>query len=163
MAKRKGLPKKYAKMGFAKGWRAYKKSKKVKNPKRQVRTMAKRKRRVSRPINKRSNKSSRGFTIPTWAYYGVAGYFNESIDKFAASAAGRLGGVSVDIVKFVAPWGVKKFLKPKGMIKSALNAVQNIGAFELGRQVKTGGLNFGNLLNSTPKTAVNGNNNMEVY
>ena len=57
----KGLPKKYAKMGFKKGWRAYKNTRKT--PK--VRTMARRKkgRTVVRYVKKKYRKARSGLTM----------------------------------------------------------------------------------------------------
>jgi hypothetical protein len=67
MAKRKGLPKKYAKMGFKRGWKAYKRSKRIKTTTRKykpVRTykrrnpyMARRKKYYRRAKSTLMNKS----------------------------------------------------------------------------------------------------------
>jgi len=50
--KRKGLPKKYAKLGFKAGWKKYKKSKMKKNPakKRRITAMAKKRKKPSRAV-----------------------------------------------------------------------------------------------------------------
>jgi hypothetical protein len=74
---KKGLPSKYAKMGFAKGWREYKKSKNLKSSKgddmtrKRRRSRAPARRRYSR---RRSRNTKKIFGIPkTWVLLGAGG------------------------------------------------------------------------------------------
>ena len=70
MAKRKGLPKKYAKMGFKRGWAAYKRS--GRSPARRTYTTPVRRRR-SRPMAKRKTyrRSSKGKILTKPFYDGL--------------------------------------------------------------------------------------------
>ena len=73
---RKGLPRKYAKMGFKRGWAAYKKTTKRPNPTRRSNPMAARRRGRARRYMRRART--------------VGGGFKPIIDGFLAGAAGQL-------------------------------------------------------------------------
>jgi len=66
---RKGLPAKYAKMGFKKGWKAYKASKKSKSSNPRPKTKA---RKVRRNMAKKKRRRSRSMTIPLAPIIGLA-------------------------------------------------------------------------------------------
>lgn len=148
-----GLPKKYAKMGFKKGWREYKKSKSKRGRKvtlrrtvkktakrRKTRTMARRKivRRRKSPIG------GVGKLMLGGAIYGVA---REPLNTLASKVPfiGNLGDE-------VALLGVSYLLatRTKGMVRQMGRAGLMIEAYNLARG--TGGSLLGGLINSTTAT-----------
>lgn len=86
-----GLPKKYAKMGFKQGWKAFRKARKgrtkrARAPK--VKTMARRKRRTYRKKNKSSGLNLGGLAKPLTAM--GYGYIRDKVsDMIARSSIGQ--------------------------------------------------------------------------
>ncbi len=120
---RKGLPRKYAKMGFKKGWAAYKRTKR--SPVRRTTT-----KRRSKPMARRSYKkyARRART--------AGGSMKPIIDGAIAGAGGQLasgflGNYSMPVVTL----GVGYFRKN--------NTLKTLGAYELG-QMLAGGFSGGN-------------------
>lgn len=119
----RGLPKKYAKMGFKRGWAAYKRSKgssKKGNTKTKTRTVyrtAKRKRGRRRSSNK----------------WGVAG----TVLKLAVGAyLGNWAGGQ--IMKYVDPEGNKPLYRAGGALVGAIAAKKLLGKSGMGSSIATG-------------------------
>ena len=117
---RKGLPKKYAKMGFKKGWREYKKSKRGGSTKRRTSTRTK----STRKRTYRRKSSMRGLSNPLMKGI-IAGAGANLIKKY----------VNVPFADDLAVLGVGYFMKDK--------TLQTIGAVGLGSDL-TGFLPGGN-------------------
>lgn len=121
-----GLPKKYAKMGFKRGWREYKKihgSKKRASPKKS----ASRKKSYSKPKGGRKNM----------AKGGIGGLFGSGIGK------GLMAGVAVGVINKVIPINIAgaDYIIAGMVMKEPL--LQKLGAITLGRSLAgslTGGL-----------------------
>lgn len=101
-----GLPKKYAKMGFKKGWAAYRRSKsprraRAATPKRKVRTMARR-RYYGRRKRGGSRKHSMVSTVRGAVYVAIPALTTYS-DYTALKAAGRDGPTAFK--EAVVQWG----------------------------------------------------------
>jgi hypothetical protein len=109
---RQGLPKKYAKMGFKKGWKAYKASKRGRSTKRTYRPKATKRRSHSRTASNPGRKKP----------WGIGRYINafRNIDILSASAQGTLahGGTTkykIDDLKARYASGAYKYNTWKGV------------------------------------------------
>lgn len=159
-----GLPKKYAKMGFKKGWRAYKASKRKtsysapvrrkKVTKSRTRTMPK-KRKTTRRAKTQSVFGINLGTAGSAALYGalrakMSGYLAPYTEKIPA------GAVSDEVGMVVATQLLKKMVfKRAGLARNALNAGQQIEFARIGEAIAMGQVNLG--LNSAPASSNNGN------
>ena len=149
-----GLPRKYAKMGFKKGWREYKKTKSSPTPinksnsrrrtiktTRRAKTMVKRKRTYKR-------KSGINTLFKPIIYGGAYGMAREPLNQFAS---GFLGGMSDEIgmglISSIA------FLKGKGMVKELGKAGLYVEAHNLGRNMSGGIMNIFNVGNNATATS----------
>jgi len=131
MAKRKGLPKKYAKMGFKRGWAAYKKSKRT--PTRRVTTR--------RAAPKRRYTMARRRSYRRKARSAIGGINTNAMMKGIIAGAGATlikKYINVPYADDLAVLGVGVFMKDK--------TLQTIGAVGLGSDLVgsfTGGGNGG--------------------
>ena len=119
MAKRQGLPKKYAKMGFKKGWKAYKATQGTrKSP---VRRKTTRKR--ARPMARRRN-----YRRAARRAYGARGGMKPIID-------GAIGGVAAEAgQKFLGGYGGALGTIAAGyFMKNA--TLKTIGGYQLGSMI----------------------------
>ena len=126
----KGLPKKYAKMGFAKGWKAYKRSRSgsTTNKRKMAKTKTRYRYRTTTP--KRRSRRSAGKNLQNLLIGGaVAGI---AAPMVPLGVIGRLG---VGLL----------FGKKAGLLGAAALGIGIIGAAELGKQVAGGGFNLGGL------------------
>lgn len=120
----RGLPKKYAKMGFKKGWAAYKRTKnrgtssKGTSKKRSVRRTAKRKRKGSR---RSSNK---------WGVVGTV--FKLGLGAFIGN---WLGG---QLAKRIDPEGTNPLYRAGGALAGAIVLKKILGRSGIGAAVGTG-------------------------
>lgn len=146
---RKGLPKKYAKMGFKKGWREFKKAKRAAKRKRKKSRSSKTRRRRGRVIKSRSRtmakkrrRRSNRMSKRTKQLLGAAGY--AVIGEPALDAvASRVGlGVSDDIVKGLAGFGLSFYTS--GVPKAIGDAAVVIATYKVAGQ-RLGNI-FGGLL-----------------
>ena len=124
-----GLPKKYAKMSFKKGWAAYKR----------VHGGSTKKRKPSRKKSNPSPKRRRGTTAKS----GIGGLFGSGIGK------GLMAGVAVGVINRVIPINIAgaDYIIAGMVMKEPL--LQKLGAITLGRSLAgslTGGL-LGGLTN----------------
>tara|TARA_Y100000310_G_scaffold251876_1_gene258504 strand:- start:316 stop:798 length:483 start_codon:yes stop_codon:yes gene_type:complete len=147
---RKGLPKKYAKMGFKKGWKAFKASKRSRTItlKRTVSKTAKRRRRpmAKRKVMRRRKSSIGGVgkLMLGGAIYGVA---REPINQLASKVpfVGNLGDeVALLAINFLIA------TKTKGMVRQIGRAGLMIEAYNLARG--TGGSLLGGILGTSSTT-----------
>jgi len=119
-----GLPKRYAKMGFKKGWKAFKRAKKsYSKPKRRTATRKRKKRRKVRTMARRKKykrRYSRG-TNPTKmimggiAYGAGREYISNLLGGFIGNIGGGLGEYSDELVMGVVSWLAYK--RGRGFIK----------------------------------------------
>jgi hypothetical protein len=144
-----GLPKKYAKMGFKKGWAAYKKTKKKTTTRkvsstRKVATMAKRKRKTGyrRTGVKTINSFSKTFLgkVTKKALPVAYGFFRNKInDGIANSAIGKQlpvtqftdEGVMLGINALATKFGARK----NPIVRRALQAAEDIELSNVGEQL----------------------------
>lgn len=152
---KKGLPKKYAKMGFKKGWIAYKKAKNKTSslPKKRKaikqtykRTMAKRK----KAVKKRSSSRVLGFNIGKIAAPMIYGAVREKASNLLMPYTSRipLGSISDEVGMYAALWAAKKYVfKQKGVLRDALSVGQNIELARIGETAINGQLGLGSLFN----------------
>ena len=172
MAK-KGLPKKYAKMGFKKGWAEYKKAqgkttskpstrKKSKSSsitKYSSRNMAKKKRTSTR----RKSTKVVGLDLGKMAGPVVYGALRSKISNMLAPVTAKvpLGAISDEVVMYGAGALAKKFaVKRAGPVRNIINDGQKIELAMIGSEIANGNVNLGFLSNifggSTSETS-NGN------
>ncbi len=124
MAKRKGLPKKYAKMGFKRGWAAYKKSK---------RTTTRRKTTTRRAAPKRRYTMARRRSYRRRARSAIGGINTNAMMKGVIAGAGATlikKYINVPYADDLAVLGVGIFMKDK--------TLQTIGAVGLGSDLVSG-------------------------
>lgn len=145
-----GLPKKYARMGFARGWRAFRASKKTKSTiKTTGESMAKRKRTAS---GKRYKKTSRkgsslsfggaGKLLGAGLYGAGREYLSNAIAPFTSKIP--LGSVSDEVGMIAALWAGKKFLGRRvPLVNDVANAGMLIEASRIGATLASGGFSFG--------------------
>lgn len=138
-----GLPKKYAQMGFKKGWAAFKRSKgTTKRKTTKVIQTAKRKsysRRVATRSRRKSGMTNRLLQIDigrkvTAGVYGAArGYLNaiNPLNK----VLGGYGAYSDEIAMFVAAQGIKALVPSS---KKYMETAQDIESFLIGFQASQG-------------------------
>jgi len=133
-----GLPRKYAKMGFAKGWRAYKSSKtrtKIKNTARtagSVKTMARRRYKMARRSKFRSSTGGNG--VMKLALGGaIYGLVREPINQFAGKIP-LIGGfgdeVALGVISYIAATkgtGWVRNIGRAGVVIEAHNLARNMG------------------------------------
>jgi hypothetical protein len=86
---RKGLPAKYAKMGFKRGWRAYKASKRGGSAPRKVKTKTVRRR---KSYSRRGRRASRKFTLPLAPIAGVIAGFTMAPPGWEAPVTALMRG-----------------------------------------------------------------------
>ena len=117
---RKGLPKKYAKMGFKRGWRAFKAAKRKRS------TSRTRKRTSIRASPKRRNMARRSMVVPHPSITGMAAGFSIFDDLNGGNGAGvldtALGG---DVGKAITDLGnnAQKLVKTDTGRKALVQAV----------------------------------------
>lgn len=148
-----GLPKKYAKMGFAKGWRAYKASKKSSSRRVVKTTTTKRRKSYTMARRKRKSYSRKKsmFTGPMGLMLGGAGYgmirgpLNSVTKMIPLPVIGSLGD---EVALGVASYFLAT--KGKGLVKKIGQAGLVIESHNLTRNM-SGGL-------FAQKTAVSSNN-----
>lgn len=127
-----GLPKRYAKMGFKKGWRAFKASKNVNKSKslnnykttRRVSIMARRKTRAKKRSYSRSNSGISNLTNLVIGAAGAYAYENYLAPMIPINRAGVQG----DIIDFAAGYALTKFGKNKYLTATG-NAIMVINAY----------------------------------
>lgn len=136
-----GLPRKYAKMGFAKGWRAYKSSKKTTKTTAKTAGSAKMARRRYRKLARRSRRSSSsmgGGSVMKMALGGaVYGIVREPINQLMGKVPiiGTFGDeVALGVVSYIAA------TKGSGWVRTIGRAGVMIEAYNLSRSMS------GNLL-----------------
>lgn len=110
----RGLPKKYCKMGFKKGWREYKKTLKTKTK--------------SNPSKKKTKKGGRTVAKNTGFSFGLGAGFGKAL----------IGGVAVGIIDRVIPIPIAgaDLLIAGAIMKEPL--LTKIGAITLGRNLAGG-------------------------
>jgi len=132
-----GLPRKYAKMGFAKGWRAYKNSKKTNI--RSVKTMAKRRRRSSARTTYSRKRSSKMGGV-AGLMLGGAGYglIREPLNQLASKVP-FVGSLGDEVVLLGASYlmatkgsGIIRKVGRAGLVIEAHNLARNLGGGLLG-------------------------------
>lgn len=115
-----GLPRKYARMGFAKGWKAYRASQSSSTPRRaaKVTTMAKRRRSYGRFARKAARRAGVGnsaalFQLDAMLYGAVRQKASNAIAPVTSKIP--LGGVSDEVGMALLCWGISKYAG-KGML-----------------------------------------------
>jgi hypothetical protein len=161
---KRGLPKKYAKMGFKKGWAAYKRSKgATSRAKPKTRTITKYKRRTMakrKPVRRRTRKSTSfmGVNLSKVGAAMIYGALRSKSSNYLAPYTSKipLGNVSDEVGMFGAAYLAKKFLfKKAGIMRDALTIGQGIEMARVGEAIINGqvGLNIGGA--SAPSTSGN--------
>lgn len=157
---RSGLPKKYARMGFKKGWKAYKatKSRSRSSPvkKRRV-TMARRKtrrRRATRTIRRYRKSGGSAFNlkkmiIPIAAATFIEPTVDQLVNQFAGSLNINFAGIQIDDIAKV---GIGLYFGKKGGIMG--NTAKMIGIFAM-RNIVSGfvGGGLGNIFGGAGATS----------
>lgn len=145
-----GLPKKYAKMGFKKGWRAFRASKTTRTYSTKVRTMAKHKRRsYAKASHKKSHRKS-GFMggfggLGKMLGAGVYGAGREYLSNLVAPVTEKvpLGTISDEVVMIGALSLGKKFLGRRvPMVNDVANAGILIESARIGATLASGGFSM---------------------
>lgn len=143
-----GLPKKYAKMGFKKGWAAFKASKKkTKSRKNSNSIKYKPKRRMAKKkVKRRSYKRSASIlgintskALAAMIYGAVRGRTSNAIAPYTSKLP--LGNVSDEVGMLGVQYALKKFLfKKAGIGRDVLNNGQAIELARIGEAVSSGSL-----------------------
>ena len=135
-----GLPKKYAKMGFAKGWRAYRASKTTSYSTNKVKPMARRRsgffRKKARQIV-RQGPTPMQTAIAAVAYGAVRQKTSAMIQPFTSKIP--LGTVADELVLGTAGYFLAKKSKNK-MLKAAGTAILTVEAARVGEAIADGSL-----------------------
>ena len=135
-----GLPKQYARMGFSRGWRAYKASRSAPR-KVKVKTMAKRRgfKRTFRSAARRSGvgNSAALFQVDAMAYGAVRQYASNAIAPVTAQLP--LGGLADEVGMGLLCWGISKYAG-KGMLGAVARKGLVIENARVGEAIVSGGL-----------------------
>lgn len=135
-----GLPKQYARMGFSKGWRAYKASRSA-PAKVKVNNMAKRRsfKRSFRSAARRGGvgNSAALFQVDAMAYGAVRQYASNAIAPLTQQIP--LGGLADEVGMGILCWGVSKYAG-KGMLGSIARKGLVIENARVGEALIQGGL-----------------------
>ena len=155
-----GLPKKYAKMGFKKGWAAYKRSKKSVYMKKystiklktRKRSMVKRRRIAKRRVSRRS-ASIMGINTARALAAALYGAIRMKTSNMIAPYTSKipLGNISDEAGMLLVTTLGKKFLfKKAGTLREAMTAGQTIELARIGESVMSGNLGINLFGNSAP-------------
>lgn len=166
MAK-KGLPKKYAKMGFKKGWAAYKKAKgktssSTTSRSRKATTKLKTTRKVAKkrkaPTKRKQQFKLFGINVGKAAIPVIYGAIRSRVSNLLAPITAKvpLGTISDEATMYTAQTLAKKYLvKGKGPVRDVLTAGQNIELAMVGSEIANGNVNLGMLSNLFNKNGSN--------
>lgn len=155
-----GLPRKYARMGFSRGWRAFKASKSRVSSK--VNYMARRRRGSrSRAVGFARRSARRGgvgnsaalLQVDAMAYGAVRQYASDAIAPFTSKIP--LGTLSDEIGMGLLCWGVSKYAG-KGMLGSVARKGLVIENARVGEALVTGGLSTLTGTSASGSNATNG-------
>lgn len=151
---RQGLPKKYAKMGFKRGWAAYKRSKnKRTSSPRRARTPTTRRRRTMAKAKRKYTKRRVPAMTPQKAVIGgfIYGFGRGQLNNLVKGLTSNVAlNLSDEIALGIANWYLAK--KTKGMVRNAAIVGLGIEAYNVGRS--SGGI--GNLFGGSSTTNTNG-------
>jgi len=152
-----GLPRKYARMGFARGWRAYKASKSTGIKTGKVKGMA-RKRRTFRGFARKASRrggignSAALLQVDSMAYGAVRKYASDAIAPLTSKIP--LGGFADEIGMGLLCWGISKYAKG-GMLGNIARKGLVIENARIGETLVSSGL--GGLTSTSGNTATSYN------
>lgn len=129
---RKGLPKKYAKMGFKKGWKAYRKSMKPKTRKRA--SVTKPTRKGGRTMKSRARDVFFGLKdseiIGSVGYAVTEPFFDQFTSGLNVPVIGTMGD---DIVKLLVGLAGRKYVK-QPMVKGVFNSMAVVNLYKVAQK-----------------------------